>query len=220
MIVLLADGIAVDSLTNDLEVVTSSGFLQRFMKARRGTKEQQAELLNSFRGYLRVIAINTIGLKTGANLSVSDLVQSAIIDGCADFDGCRAACEEEFKAWLRQILLNDIVARYRYLRRKKRDTSKEVPFESGHAVISPADWPVAVAQRKEEQEQLIDAIEQLSTEHRLVILLRHQEKLTFGEVGLRLNRSADAARMLFNRAIDELARILRNSSVSQLTYQS
>ena len=188
----------------------SSGFLRKFAAAREGSKEQQAELLNSFRSYLRAVAVNTIGEKAGGKLSVSDLVQNALIDGCNDFDQCRASGEDEFKAWLRQILLNDIANSYRYFRRQKRDVAKEVSVEACALLAPHYDSPVSAALRKEAELKLTKSISELNSDYQLVIRLRHQEKHTFIEIGQKLSRSTDAARMLWNRAVGELSKKLSN----------
>ena len=48
------------------------------------------------------------------------------------------------------------------------------------------------------------AIGRLPDDYRQVIALRYQEGLAFEEVGRRLGRSTDAARMLWARAVDRL----------------
>lgn len=184
-------------------------FAQKLADARDGSKEQQAELLETFRDYLRQLATQTVGAENGqAQLSVSDLVQSAIIDACNGFQKCRAAGKEEFKAWLRQILMNDILSRYRFLRRQKRDVAKEAIVDGELVVASDADSPVAEAQRKEDERMLVEAIEKLAPDHQTVIRLRHRDQLTFVEIGKRMDRSADAVRMLWNRAVEELSKAL------------
>jgi len=186
----------------------SSEFIKLFEAAKDGSREQQAELLDSFRDYLRALAAKTIGPDANGKLSVSDLVQSAIIDACDDFDRCRASGKVEFKAWLRQILMNDVLNRYRYLRRQKRDVAMERSIDSDVLTAPEENSPVAEAQRKEDERRLVNAISQLSDDYQKVIRLRHQDKLTFLEVGKKMNRSTDAVRMLWNRAIEELSRKL------------
>ncbi len=183
-------------------------FADRLSMAKSGTKEQRAELLELFRDYLRQLAIRTIANDGQAQLSASDLVQSAIIDACNGFESCRAAGKEEFKAWLRQILMNDILNRYRYLRRQKRDVGKEEMLKDAQVLAADSDSPVAEAQRKEEEVKLLEAISKLTVDHQQVIRLRHQDKLTFVEISKRMDRTADAVRMLWNRAIEELSKVL------------
>ncbi len=192
----------------------SAAFATLFAKAKSGSKEQQAELLNSFRDYLRALATKAIGPETNGKMSVSDLVQSAIIDACNGFAQCRAERRDEFKAWLRQILMNDIRNRYRYLRRQKRDIGKEVGISSAGVTTSEHNSPVAEAQRKEDELHLLAAISQLPADYGEVIRLRHRDKLSFVEIGERMNRSADAVRMLANRAVEELSKVLASSDLN------
>ena len=56
----------------------------------------------------------------------------------------------------------------------------------------------------EETEALQAALARLSDEHRLVIRLRIWDDLPFAEIGKRLNRSEDAARKLWSRAVEKL----------------
>ena len=189
----------------------STSFLKHLVLAREGNQEQQAELLNSFRDYLRAVAINATGPDSDGKLSVSDLVQSAIIAGFNNFEQCRANGKEEFKAWLRQILTNDISSGHRYWRRQKRDVGKEIPVTEDLAYPSDLDDPVAQTLRKEDQRNLAEGIAELSLEYQTVIQLRHQDKLSFVDIGARMNRSNDAARMLWNRAIEGLRKRMLDS---------
>jgi len=68
--------------------------------------------------------------------------------------------------------------------------------------------PEDEAELAEEKVRLLGAIEKLKPDQQSVIRMRHEEKLTFAEIGERMNRSPDAVRMTWNRAIDELAKIL------------
>ena len=48
------------------------------------------------------------------------------------------------------------------------------------------------------------ALQGLSDEHRQVLRLRNWDGLSFAEIGGRLNRSEDAARKLWSRAVEKL----------------
>ena len=66
----------------------------------------------------------------------------------------------------------------------------------------------------EETERLLRALACLPPAMREVIVLRNWEGLRFEEVGQRLNRSAEAARQLFARAVDRLSRELESAHES------
>jgi DNA-directed RNA polymerase specialized sigma24 family protein len=56
----------------------------------------------------------------------------------------------------------------------------------------------------EQAEALEQALAGLPKDYRQVILLRYQEEHTFEEIGRLMNRSADAARKLWLRAVERL----------------
>ena len=51
-------------------------------------------------------------------------------------------------------------------------------------------------------EALARAMERLPPDYRQVITLRHEQQLTFEEIGQQMQRTANAARMLWLRAIE------------------
>ena len=197
--------------TNLQQSNESSGlsFAKKLDEAKLGSSEQQADLLNSFRDYLRQLAAQTIGKdNVNGQLSASDLVQSAIIDACKDFARCRAGNKDEFKAWLRQIMMHDILDRYRSLRSQKRDIGLEQDLEPSKLVAPADDSPVAEASRKEDEHRLVEAISTLSEDYQAIIRMRHQEKLTFVQISATMNRTPSAVRMLWNRAVEALSKQL------------
>jgi RNA polymerase sigma-70 factor (ECF subfamily) len=115
-------------------------------------------------------------------------------------------------AWLARIAEHEIRDRVDYHQRQRRDAAREVPLED--------DTPVAALSRSalsrvifgERAQQLEDALESLSPEHREVIVLRKLEERSFAEVGRRMGRSEDACRMLLARAMTALT--LRLSAIA------
>ena len=185
------------------------GFNRKLAVARNGSSEQQAELLELFRDYLRQLAAKAIGNdNANGKLSASDLVQSAIIDACQDFERCRASSKQEFKGWLRQIMMNDILDRYRSLRCQKRDVGLEQDLEPSRLIAPDGESPVAEAQRKEDEARLVSAISLLSEDYQTIIRMRHKEKLSFNEISKKMERTPNAVRMLWNRAVEELSKKL------------
>ena len=53
-----------------------------------------------------------------------------------------------------------------------------------------------------------DCLGRLTEEYRLVVVWHHRDGLPIDEIGRRLNRSADAARRLWSRAIDRLHELM------------
>jgi RNA polymerase sigma-70 factor (ECF subfamily) len=67
-----------------------------------------------------------------------------------------------------------------------------------------ATTPSAIVSKREDFDKLTKAIEALKPEYREVIVLTKIEGLSYGEIGDKLGKSADAVRMLFSRAMAAL----------------
>ena len=65
----------------------------------------------------------------------------------------------------------------------------------------------------EEIEQVEKAMGKLSKDHKAVLRLRVWDDLKWEEIGRKLNRSADASRQLFARALDAVRSDLRGESL-------
>lgn len=195
------------------ESFTSGSSFSRSLDLARKARDadEQAKILEGFRPFLKRIANQLIGAKYAKRLDASDVVQSAIIGALDDFSGCRAANETEFKAWLRQLLVHDVMNKLRYLNREKRDISRETAISDFGKLRGNQASPEEVLVAKENVSRLNEALEKLLEPERQVIVLRNQEKLRFAEIGRRMSRSEDAARMLWTRSIQKLAKILNRT---------
>lgn len=184
-------------------------FSQLIQAARAGASEALGQVLEGFRQYLLVLARHSLEPDVHSKVSSSDLVQETFLNAHREFHTFRGSSPEDLKAWLRAILLNqltDFVRRYRGT--SKRRVSSEVCLQDVAAEallgartpavdLSPSDQ---VADR--ERSTLLDrALQQLPDHYLQVILLRHRENRSFEEIGPIMNRSADAARKLWLRAI-------------------
>ena len=176
--------------------------------AREGDAETRAKLVELFRDYLRNIANANLPRKMAGRFSTSDVVQSAIIDANENFSVCRANSEAEFKAWLRQILINGLLNRFRDSRRHRRNVERERRMESKIDIADDVTGPVDSLIKQEDQQRLNEALAKLTDERRQMIEMRHRDGLSFVEIGKRLDKSPDAVRMLWNRSIEALAKVV------------
>jgi len=172
-----------------------------------------ARLIESFRTYLGLMAAAELDPELRAKVGASDLVQDTMVEAQRDFGQFAGRTQAEFIAWLRQILRSNVLnARRQYLHTKKRRGDVPLVAHDSHApayeLVDPSATPQAKAVARE-QDELVDAlIARLSPEHQEVVRLRHAEGLSFVEIGERMNRSADAVRKLWARALDRMQRAL------------
>jgi len=180
--------------------------------AQGASGDEFGALLEGCRQYLLVIAEQELGDDLQAKAGASDLVQETFLEAqkaAAQFHG---TSRDELLPWLRQILLHRLAKLgRRYRGSQKRELSRECqPFESSAALLdflydSEATTPSGYAVQTEESRLLQQALDGLPSNYRTVILLRHRDRLKFSEIATRLDRSADAVRMLWCRAIERLA---------------
>ena len=180
---------------------------RRLDEARAGSPEALGRALEAFRGYLLRIAEQELDPDLRAKGGASDLVQETFLKAHRHFDRFHGDSEAELRAWLRQLLRNQL-ADFRALFREagKRRLSREVGLDAGSRA-GPADAgpsPSGVAIGHEEADALRRALGRLPEDYRRVLVLRHQEGQTFEEIGRQMGRSAEAVRKLWARAVERL----------------
>ena len=149
-------------------------------------------------------------------------MQETFLKAHRDFAQFRGKSEGEWVSWLRQILamnLAHLVRRYCGTRRRnvrlERDLADELA-QSSHvldqALVAPQSSPSNQAARREQAVLLADALGQLPSDYREVIILSHLEGLSFPEVASRMGRTVNSVKNLWARALARLRRSLGGSS--------
>ena len=175
------------------------------------------ELLSIYRNYLNVLANTQLDKKLRARVSPSDVVQETMLEAHRDFYQFRGNSESEFIAWLRQILVHNLARLIdMHVKAEKRDVRRDVSmallqasFEQStmnldKALVAGFETPSVVAQRRERAVILADVMNDLSDDHREVLLLRNIRGLKFREVAEQMKRTEAATKMLWIRAIKRL----------------
>lgn len=176
-----------------------------FDAVRSGDPSQLEQLLAVYRPVLWQLAENLVPDALRARLDASDLVQDTLYRGATQFDQFQGTTEAEFSAWLKQILQNLVIDSVRHHSSGKRDFRKEVM--PGDSLPGHDQSPSQAIRDKEELDRVYAALQLLDDDQRLAIELRSQG-LGFQEIGKRLNRTPDSARMLWGRAIAQLLKML------------
>src|SRR6516225_2525174 len=100
--------------------------------ARAGSPEALGQVLETFRGYLLLIADREMDPELRAKGGASDLVQETFLEAQRDFARFHGTRAEELRAWLRRLLLNNVANFTRqYRERAKRQVGREIPLEAG-----------------------------------------------------------------------------------------
>jgi RNA polymerase sigma-70 factor (ECF subfamily) len=190
-------------------------------RAQAGSESALGELLELYRGYLLSVANQELDPALQRKAAPSDVVQDTFLEAHRLFGRFEGEAAEQFLAWLRAILHHKVSEQHnRYRATQKRQVGRECSLDEtgphgmlGDLLPGQASSPSVRAVRQEEVEQLRQAVERLPETQRQVLIWHHWEGLTFGEIGRRLERSEDAVRMIFGRALDRLAEELEREQV-------
>jgi RNA polymerase sigma-70 factor, ECF subfamily len=170
-------------------------------------------LLEGCRQYLLMIANEVIGAELRAKIAPSDLVQETFLEAQRHRDAFRGRTRAELYGWLRKILECRMVdVRRAYLGTEKRDARREVAIETlragldgdGDILASRSPSPSSQAARAELVQGLDQALARLPEHYRQAVTWRHHEQLPWDEIGRRMGCTADAARKVWSRAIQQL----------------
>ena len=163
----------------------------------------------------RRLAEHALADDLAGKVGASDVVQDTFCAASRDLASYRGNSPPEFRGWLEGIFWNRVMYLRRFFRLSaRRRVSLEVPLgwpEPG----TPGGWagdvagqttasPLSRVVREERTEAVRNAVDQLSEADRQVIHWHHQERLTFPEIGDRLEITEDAARKRWARALIRL----------------
>jgi RNA polymerase sigma-70 factor (ECF subfamily) len=152
-----------------------------------------------------------------AKESSLDLVQTACREILANAGRYRYQGESNFRHWLFTTALRKLQNRVAYYRAAKRDGRREASppqdaegnFVPVSQIYGSLSTPSENVQAKERCEFFERAFDQISDDHREVILLARVVGLSHREISSIMNRSESATRKLLYRALAELARKMR-----------
>jgi RNA polymerase sigma-70 factor (subfamily 1) len=152
-----------------------------------------------------------------SRLDPVDVVQDTLIKAWQHFSHFGGETKSDLFAWLRQILRRNLAnERRKHVRTAVRSIRREVPLAKVASVQLPdsadseAATPCIQAQARERYKALESALRLLPEHYQQALHLHTQMGMTFAQVGERLRCSSEAARKLWGRATEELARLLGN----------
>ncbi|MFL5244965.1 MAG: RNA polymerase sigma factor [Gemmataceae bacterium] len=186
--------------------------------ARKGQNDSLGLILELARHYLLEIANAELGADLQAKAGASDLVQQTFLEAQRDFGQFHGINEGDLRAWLRQILLNNVASFQRQFRHtEKRQVGKELPLGEAefhkHVQNGATETPSETAMAHERHEAVAQALAALPERYRQVLQLRQREGLTFAAIGITMQRSEEAAQKLWVRALEQLEKELRGLGI-------
>ncbi len=149
------------------------------------------------------------------------MVQDTYLEAHRDFGDFRGNTEKELMAWLRKILVRNILDHARRHRADKRDVKRVQSLEAamelsshilGGALVAEIPSPSEHFQRREQAVIVADAIASLSPDQRTVIIQRQIHQRPFQEIADQMNKTSGAVRMIWLRGLEKLRRIMKETA--------
>ena len=170
--------------------------------AKFGDETAISKIVNKFQSYLSHLANSRMEPSLTGLVSPSDVVRDTIAGLPQKIGAFVGESEQELKAWLRASLCNTVKNARRFHLQEKRSivNEKNLPSSQFEDCQSPSK-PMESLARVSIVEK---GLNEISDEDRQVLRMRHQEGLTFAEIGKALGVTADAARMSWAQAIERL----------------
>src|SRR5262249_2671907 len=179
--------------------------------ARAPSREALGELLELYRPYLLRIAHEHLDPKLATKGDAADLVQETFLEAYRDFGGFQGTSDADLRAWLRRLLMNNLTNFSRRFRDGgKRAVAREVSLEAGDpgcttlVLASDASTPSGHAAAEEQAQQVRHALQCLPEDYRQVLHLRYRERRPFKEIARQMQRTPNAIRKLWSRALARL----------------
>jgi RNA polymerase sigma-70 factor (ECF subfamily) len=183
--------------------------------ARDGSRDALGRVLEACRRYLLYVARRELNGDLQAKGGASDLVQETFLEAQCDFERFQGTSERELRAWLRQLLHHrGAKFRRRFKSTQKRQLARETTLHAAdrptYAPNDPAS-PSAQLIACEQAQRLRQALDRLPDDYQQVIRLRYVEQCPFDEIGRQMQRTPNAARLLWLRAIEHVKHALRGT---------
>ena len=180
-------------------------------RAREGDADAARLLFDRHAATLRAGVRRRIPAALSGKVGPSDVVQEAYLAAYLSLGEFEDRGDGSFAKWLQRILRHKLLDEVRrHARVGKRDARREERLQTDAAVVDAGQpSPSAEVAAAERSAALRETIDDLASDQATVLRLIHQEGLTLTEAGARMNRSADAVRKLYGRALVALGGRLR-----------
>jgi RNA polymerase sigma-70 factor, ECF subfamily len=163
----------------------------------RGEEDAFRELFESHKDKVYSIALRYSGDRAAA-MDIAQDTFLKLMDRIGQFRG-----ESSFDSWLYRLVVNSCMD---YRRRKKRWLPMMEEFFDGFRAPEPT--ALQDLMQDERQQQVQDIVSKLAPDHRMIVVLRYTEGLSYEEIADLLNCSRGTVASRLNRAHKVLERRL------------
>lgn len=197
--------------------------------ARAGDAAARNQLLERHRDALRRMIALRMDRKLAPRVDASDIVQDVLVEANRRLSDYLEKAGMPFHLWLRHLARDRMIDAHRMHRGAARrsldreqtldhaSTSDRSAFDLAAMIRDRELTPAAAATHHELEQRFQAAVEQLEETDREVILMRHFEQLSNGEVAQALELSDAAAGMRYLRAMRRLRDLLQEPNSQEFS---
>lgn len=177
-------------------------------KAKNGDQDAFGQLIYQYEQKIYAIAFKVFKNETDAY----DVAQEICIKLYQKLDQFRF--ESAFSTWLYRIATNTAIDEYRKQKRKQtHESSYDEPIESENETLAvqikdTSDTPEEAFLRKEKVKYVWEALNELSEDHKEIIILKDIEQKSYDEISHELHISIGTVKSRLARARGSLKKVL------------
>lgn len=186
---------AINSQESDWEFLISS--------ARGGCQDSFQELCERVYDYLILVAGSRIRHNMQGKFGASDIVQVGLAKAHSAMGGFNGTDEQQFRAWLKKVVINSLLNETRQFESKKREVERECAL-MGEELPQDDLSPSKIAVYNEEQKLLKKNFTRLTETERLVIEMHSRFGYSFSETAEYIGFNECKVRRIFNRGVARL----------------
>lgn len=179
--------------------------------ALQGCDDARGALFRELEPYLKIIARQHFNQNLQAKLGQSDVLQQTMLNAAQNFEQFHGTTAGEFKAWMKQILVNEVHRSERTFFSDKRNVKREATGSATDSVpqyvnnlIDSLPTPGTRAIGDEQSAQILAALMRLPEDYQSVIQLRNWQGHSFKDIAEKMNRTENAVTKLWVRALVRL----------------
>ncbi len=177
------------------------------------------EQLESRRADLARFITSLLGPGLRGKIEPDDIVQEVSAYVCSNAAEVDTADQDPF-GWFCQVARRKVVDAARHFQALKRDARRESAIHAAadataggleRILAASITTPTRAFSRREKEQCLFEALQQLPDQQRQALTLRYLQNLPSREIAERIGKSDGATRVLLTRALKRLEQIMRQS---------
>lgn len=169
--------------------------------------------LEQYRSYLKLLADLQLNPQLKVKEDASDIVQQTMLEAHRDFAGFRGKSDSELRAWLKMILMHNLLSVAKHYGRDKRAAGREFSLQDQleqssallhRQLVADQTSPSMKLMKQERSEQLADALLKLLEDEQSAVVLKHFHNWSVAEIAQHLGRTQEAVAGLLRRGLKKL----------------